>query len=145
MCAATQRALSEEWRAHAKDTDGTVGAAAVYLSSGKLVSLNGDERFPLASVCKLPIAMHLFASIDEGKLRLGQPIEVEAQDVWAGVSDVEKRWPAERRFPLGELIELMGRSSFANPHAALDRHPKGNDIIPHAVKGTAAGRNGGRA
>jgi beta-lactamase class A len=79
----------------------------MHLGSGKLVSMDGDERFPLASVCKLPIAMHLFASIDEGKLRLNQPIEVEARDVWAGVSDIEKRWPAERRFPLGELIELM--------------------------------------
>lgn len=107
LFAAAERSLSEEWRAIAKDTDGTVGAAALHLGSGKLVSMNGDERFPLASVCKLPIAMHLFASIDEGKLALGQPIEVETQDVWAGVSDIEKRWPAQRRFPLAELIQLM--------------------------------------
>ena len=44
------RSLSEEWR---RIANGIVGAAALHLASGRLVSLNGDERFPLASVCKL--------------------------------------------------------------------------------------------
>ena len=48
-----------------------VGAADLRLGSGMRVSVNGDERFPLASVCKLPIAMHIYASVDEAKLRLG--------------------------------------------------------------------------
>jgi beta-lactamase class A len=109
---AAGRSLAEEWRRIARETDGTVGAAAVDLTSFEtnrsgLVSLNGEQRFPLASVCKVPIAMNILAMVDEGKLDLRQEIEVLPRDVWAGVSDVEKRWPGQRRFVLNELIELM--------------------------------------
>src|SRR5436190_13850599 len=55
--------LVAEWRAIAAKTDGVVGAAALRLDSGDLVSLRGDERFPLASVCKLPIEMAILAMV----------------------------------------------------------------------------------
>ncbi len=74
---------------------------------GQAFYLNGDERFPLASVCKLPIAMNLLALVDEGKFALNQEIEVLPRDVVSGVSPMAKRWPAQRRFPLQEMIELM--------------------------------------
>jgi len=107
ISAAKGNSLVETWRRIARETDGTVGAAALHLATGKLVSLNGDERFPLASVCKLPIAMHMLALVEEGKLRLDQPIEVLPRDVVSGVSNLAKRWPAQRNFPLNEMIELM--------------------------------------
>lgn len=78
--AASQNVL-DKWRRIAATTDGTVGAAALHLNSGQLVSLNGDERFPLASVCKLPIAMNLLALVDEGKFTPDQEIEVLPRDV----------------------------------------------------------------
>ena len=80
--------LVAEWRGIAKSTDGTVGAAALNLESGELTAFNGDERFPLASVCKLPVAMHTLALVDEGKMALDQQIEVLARDVFSGVSDL---------------------------------------------------------
>jgi beta-lactamase class A len=116
FAAAAGRDLAEEWRRIAASTDGTVGAAVLEIGSldkgsGQLVSLNGEERFPLASVCKLPIAMNILGMVDEGKLDLHQEIEVLPRDVWAGVSDIEKRWPAERRFVLNEMLELMAARS----------------------------------
>jgi len=107
IATAAERSLSEEWRRIARETDGAVGAAALDFASGRLISLNGEERFPLASVCKLPIAMNILGLVDEGKLSLSQEIEVLPRDVWAGVSDIEKRWPAQRKFVLNELIEVM--------------------------------------
>jgi beta-lactamase class A len=104
---AADRSLSEEWRNIARATDGTVGAAALHLASGRLVSLNGDERFPLASVCKLSIAMDIFALVDEGTLALNRGIEVLPRDVWAGVGNIADRWPMQRRFPLDEMIGSM--------------------------------------
>jgi beta-lactamase class A len=108
-CAASTKPENpaEKWRKAAAVTDGVVGAAAMHLNSGARFTLNGDERFPLASVCKLPIAMNILALVDEGKLALNQEIEVLPRDVWSGVSDIQKRWPAERRFVLSEMIELM--------------------------------------
>lgn len=102
-----ERSLHDQWRQIARTTDGTVGAAALHLATGQHVSLNGDKRFPLASVCKLPIAMNMFALVDEGKLALNQPIEVLPRDVVSSVSEIATRWPAQRRFPLDEMVDLM--------------------------------------
>jgi beta-lactamase class A len=105
--AAAGLTLPERWRAIARDTDGVVGAAALHLSAGTHFSLNGDAMFPLASVCKLPLAMHILALVEERKLALADEIEVLPQDVWAGVSVIEKQWPARRRYPVRRLIELV--------------------------------------
>ncbi len=107
VAAAASGNLLQEWQQIAAETDGTVGAAVLHLGSGRLVSLHGGELFPLASVCKLPIAMNMLALVDEGKLALNQEIEVLPRDVFSGVSEIAKRWPAQRRFPLNEMIELM--------------------------------------
>jgi beta-lactamase class A len=105
--AASTAGLRGEWERIARDTDGTVGAAALDISSSEISSLDGDDRFPLASVCKLPIAMHMFALIDEGKFRRDQMIEVLPGDVVRSVSPIAERWPAETRFRLDEMLELM--------------------------------------
>jgi beta-lactamase class A len=105
--AAASRDLAQQWRQIAADTDGTVGAAVLHLASGQMVSLHGSERFALASVCKVPIAMNMLALVDERKMALDQQIEVLPRDVFSGVSEIAKRWPAQRRFTLNETIELM--------------------------------------
>jgi beta-lactamase class A len=99
--------LEDEWRRIARDTDGTVGAAALCIGTRMQVSLNGDERFPLASVCKLPIAMHMLALVDEGRFKRDQMIEVLPQDVVKNVSQIAARWPTETRFRLDEMLDLM--------------------------------------
>jgi len=116
LCAASVAAgspgtLYDKWRHVAGETDGVVGAAVWHLPSGQTVHLNGEQVFPLASVCKLPIAMNVLAMVDEGKLGIDQSIEVLPQDVYPGVSDVAKRWPKQTRFPLSELLQLMVANS----------------------------------
>jgi beta-lactamase class A len=95
------------WRTAAGRTDGIAGAAALRVDSGRLVSLHGDERFPLASVCKLPIAMAILSMAAEGKLSLNDRIEIPLYDVVPNVSPIAERWPKQKRFSLGEMIELM--------------------------------------
>src|SRR5690348_15149887 len=91
LLAAAASALPDGWRKAAADTDGMVGAAALHLGSGRLVEMNGGERFPLASVCKLPIAMHMLALVDEGKFALDQKIEVLPRDLVSSVSALAPR------------------------------------------------------
>jgi beta-lactamase class A len=119
-CAAG-RELMPEWRRIALLTDGTVGAAVLNLDSGRLASMHGDERFPLASVCKLPIAMNILALVDEGRLALNDKIEILPQDVVSSVSPIARRWPAQRSFPLDEMLELMVASSDNTAVEALFR------------------------
>jgi beta-lactamase class A len=106
--AATRPSLLDQWREIARGTDGTiVGAAALWLESGKTVSLNGDQRFPLASVCKLPLAMNILALVDEGKLALNQEIEIPEGDLWPPVSDIAAAWPKRKSWPLNEILQVM--------------------------------------
>ena len=105
--ASTDRDLMSRWKTIARTTDDIVGIAAMHVGTGHLATMNGDERFPLASVCKVPIAMHILALVDEGKLLLDQDVEVLPRDVWSGVSDISKRWPNPRKFRVGEMLELM--------------------------------------
>src|SRR6185369_11642866 len=107
MAPGAARALVGRWREVASRTDGVVGVAALHLSSGDRVSLRGDERFPLASVCKVPIALNILAMVDEGKWRLDDLIDIQAQDVWTGVSDIAERWPERKRYSVDELLARM--------------------------------------
>jgi beta-lactamase class A len=87
--------------------DGTIGAAAIHLESGKRVSMRGDEPFPMASVCKVPIAMQILAMSSSGKLSLDDDVEIPRYDVWPGVSRVAELWPKQTKFRLHRLVEWM--------------------------------------
>ena len=45
---------------------GDVGVAALDLRSGELVSINGDEPFPMASTVKVAIAANYLAQVEHG-------------------------------------------------------------------------------
>ena len=83
------------------------GRCRIAHESGKRASLRGDEHFPMASVCKLPIAMNILAMVGEGKLSLKDSIEIPLEDVVPDVSEVEERWLKQKIFPLNELLEWM--------------------------------------
>jgi beta-lactamase class A len=76
--------LERELARLAKTTDGTVGVAAIHLESGRRVTLNNGERYPMASTFKVPVAVQLLTLVDEGKLRLDQMIELQTSDLSPG-------------------------------------------------------------
>lgn len=76
--------LERELARLVKITDGTVGVAAIHLESGRRVTLNNGERYPMASTFKVPVAVQLLTLVDEGKLRLDQMIELKTSDLSPG-------------------------------------------------------------
>lgn len=56
---------------------GRVGVSATVLETEESVSLNGNQRFPMQSVYKLPITMAVLAQVDRGNLKLDQKIQIE--------------------------------------------------------------------
>jgi len=63
---------------------GVVGVTAIHLESGRRVSMNGTDRFPMASTFKVPIAVQLLTRIDKGEVKLDQMIEIKQSDLHPG-------------------------------------------------------------
>ena len=63
---------------------GEYGIAALDLSNGKQVSINGNERFPMASTVKLAIAATYLAQVDHGRRSLDDRIAGTSADALMG-------------------------------------------------------------
>ena len=88
-------------------SSGEVGVALVHIESGAGLSLHGDQRFPMASVYKLPIAIEALTQVAEGTLTM-------AQQVTLGPNDIRACCTLSRRHPRGgvtltldNLLDLM--------------------------------------
>ncbi|MBI3404438.1 MAG: class A beta-lactamase [Acidobacteria bacterium] len=68
--------------------DGKVGVAAIHLESGRRVSLNGSEAFPMASTFKVPVAVQFFKRIEKGEIRLDQMITLAPSDLHPGSGEI---------------------------------------------------------
>jgi beta-lactamase class A len=119
--AAAPKSLVAEWQRIASTIDGTVGASMLDLQTGNRVSLHGADCFPLASVCKLPLAMNILSLVEERKLTLDDEIEVLPSDIIPWTSPIGARWPAQRRFSLRELTGVMLTASDNTAVQALYR------------------------
>ena len=100
-------ALTARFEHIVRTSPGEVGVALVHVESGVHVSIHGDQRFPMASVYKLPIAIEALAQVSEGKLELGREVTLGANDIRACCT-LSRRYPRGGvTLTLGDLIELM--------------------------------------
>lgn len=92
----------------ADEARGKVGVAAVLLETGEAAFLNADDRFPMQSVYKLPIAMAVMEQVRLGKIDLDKKIAVTPDDfVRKGMrSPLRDENPNGGEFTLRELIRL---------------------------------------
>lgn len=92
----------------AATSGGTVGVSAIHVETGRRVSLNGAERFPMASVYKLPIALQLLRRVERGEVRLSDTIKLSEHDFRPGVSPVIKLAKGKSiTLTIDRLLELM--------------------------------------
>lgn len=76
--------LEREIARLSKVSGGVVGVTAIHLETGRRVSLNGAERFPMASTFKVAIAVQLLTRIDKSEVKLDQMIEIKQSDLHPG-------------------------------------------------------------
>jgi len=76
--------LEREIARAAKLAGGNVGVSAIHVESGRKIGLNPNERFPMASAYKVPIAVQLLTRVDRGEIGLDQMIELKASDLHPG-------------------------------------------------------------
>lgn len=107
-------AAAQSGRAH-------VGLAAIDLSSGQMVSVNGGERFPMASTVKVAIAAVFLHEVQKGRESLDSFYFLPRSGRSARAAAAGARSGAD-------LLDLMLTRS--DNHAA--------DVLLHAIGGTSA-------
>ena len=113
---------------------GRVGMTATVLETRESVSLNGNQRFPMRSVYKFPIAMAVLAQVDQGKLKLDQQIRVEASDIVQG-SRILDRNSLGVELSLTELLKYMVSESDNTACDVLLRLVGGPKIVTQYLRG----------
>ncbi len=87
---------------------GTVGVAAIHLQSGREIYFKGDERFPMASTYKVPIAVQLLSRVEAGEISLRDMIELTPEDLHPGSGTLSELFDDPGVIlSLHNLLELM--------------------------------------
>jgi len=117
-----------------KSARGRVGVALIHLETGATLDVRGEERFPMASVVKLPIAIAVLKQVAARKISLGQLVSL-------GASDMRPCCTLERRHPrggvaqtVGELLELAIIESDNTAADALLRIAGGPDAVERQMR-----------
>jgi len=100
--------LEREIARLAKGAGGVVGVSAIHLETNRRVSLNGSERFPMASTYKVPIAVQLLTRVDQSELRLDQMIQLQQSDLHPGSGTLSDLFNQKGlALSVRNLLELM--------------------------------------
>ena len=86
---------------------GVLGVALANLENGQAFVFNGDRRFPMQSVFKLPLAAAVLAEMDAGRLQLTEPVYLREDQLSPQFSPIATGWPARRDYTLQALLEAM--------------------------------------
>lgn len=129
--AGSENELRDRMEQIARTAQGRVGVTATVLETGQSVTLNGEQKFPMLSVFKFPIAMAVLAQVDQGKIKLDQKIQIETSDV---ISDsvVLGEDSQGKEFSVAELLKYMVSDSDNTACDVLLRLIGGPQVVtPH--------------
>ena len=115
---------------------GALGVALMNLESGETFLFNGERRFPMQSVFKLPLAAAVLSEADARRLQLHDRLVLTEQQLSPQHSPIASAWPARSDYELGQLLEAMVIDSDNTAADVLMKRIGG----PGAVTGWLAGR-----
>lgn len=110
---------------------GRVGAAVLLIETGEAVAFNGEERFPMQSVYKLPIAMAVLRQVDEQMLKLAQKVRVEKEDLVGARlhSPIRDGYPRGAELRLETLLRFAVSQSDGTASDVLMRVGGGPQVV----------------
>ncbi|HSG62278.1 MAG TPA: class A beta-lactamase [Pseudomonadales bacterium] len=87
---------------------GRIGVAAQEISTDRVISINADETFPMASTFKIATAVALLELVDQGKLSLDLYVEITPDMMVAGPNPIVQNFihPGVK-LSVANLIEVM--------------------------------------
>lgn len=86
---------------------GVLGVGLSNLESGQTFVFNGDRRFPMQSVFKLPLAAAVLAEVDAGRARLTEGFYLTEEQLSPAHSPIADAFPARREYTAQALLEAM--------------------------------------
>ena len=93
--------------ARAVENDGmVVGVSVLHLESGRRASHRGGERFQMASVFKVPVAIAVLDAVEKGSLRLDQDVEILESDR-EEVGPIWDTWKPGMRVTVAYMVDVM--------------------------------------
>ncbi len=131
--------LGAEIERIAETSLGKVGVAAIHLESGRGLLLRGDERFPMASTYKVPIAVEVLTRVDEGKTALDDLITIQASDHFVthgAISDYF--YTPGSKLTVHNVLDMMLRNSDNIATDLLFREAGGAKPITDRMKAVGA-------
>jgi beta-lactamase class A len=114
---------------------GRVGVALIHIESGATVNIRGDERFPMASVVKLPLAIEVLAQVAERKLTLDRVVNLTASDIRPCCTLERHHRAGGVSRTVGELVELAIIESDNTAADALLKLVGGPSIVERRMRG----------
>jgi beta-lactamase class A len=119
----------------ARQAKGLVGVAAIDLSSGDTLTVRGDDRFPMQSVFKFPLALAVLDQVDNGTMALSQTIHISKADLLPDTwSPLREAYPSDGiDLPLDSLISYTVSQSDNNGCDILFRLLGGPGVVDQYV------------
>jgi len=119
----------------ARRVGGDIGIAAIHLESGTRVSVNGDRRFPMASVSKIPMALEFLRRVDAGEVSMESKIRVPPTDFRPGNSPLAA-WSGGRAVTVtvDSLFKLMLGVSDNTATDVVLRMAGGPEAVTHRLR-----------
>lgn len=84
---------------------GALGVGFANLESGQAYLFNGERRFPMQGVSKLPLGAAVLAEVDAGRALLTERVFLTDEQLSPPLSAISAAWPAQRDFSLQALLE----------------------------------------
>jgi beta-lactamase class A len=119
----------------ARRVGGAVGLSAIHLESGARISLNGDRRYPMASVSKIPMALAFLRRVDEGSVRMDERMRVPITDFRPGHSPLAS-WSGGRavNVTIDSLFGLMLKVSDNTATDVILRIAGGPETVTYRLR-----------
>ena len=108
LCLGQTTELKKEIETIVGGKDLKLGFALYDFSTGKSISINGNDKYPMQSVFKFPIGVALLDCVSRGEFSLSDSVTLTKADLLPDLwSPIRERWPEGVRLPLVSVMTYM--------------------------------------
>lgn len=108
LCLGQTPELKKEIEIIVGGKDLKLGFALYDFSTGKSISINGNDKYPMQSVFKFPIGVALLDCVSRGEFSLSDSVTLTKVDLLPDLwSPIRERWPEGVRLPLVSVMTYM--------------------------------------